>query len=116
VTSMREELIHFLTHHLTEELIVVPVPWLPRNGLHWYLPPDVDAIALSQEAWESGQLDVGFWEEGIRLRLPRLCERLPARERCPGCPPRPQAASTPPTREEPAGRPTVNDLGLLARR
>lgn len=44
------------------ELIVIPVDWLPQKGRHWYLFPNVDAVALSADAWESGQADAVLFE------------------------------------------------------
>lgn len=100
MTSMASAMEHFLTHHSEAELIVIPVSWLPRDGRHWFLFPDVDAIALSVEAWESGKPSRIFRREvGINVRLLRLYEKPPARVRCPDCPPR--------------QRPTMNDLELL---
>jgi hypothetical protein len=120
---MSEAMVHFLTHHSNADLIVIPVDWLPRNGRHWCLFPDVDALALSPEVWESGQVHAIFAELGIQLRLPNLSERPPARVRCQQCPapwaiPSVRSATQPPVLPAaPAGyRPTVNDLGLLAPR
>jgi hypothetical protein len=137
---MAEAMVHFLTHHSEPTLVVLPVDWLPRNGRHWYLFPDVDVLALSMERWECGAVDAVFEELGIRLRLPRLGERPPARSRCPLCS-GPQRSPAVPgrvaaTRHDAVGqarrrpaarpmkipqssapatprRPTVNDLGLL---
>ncbi len=119
---MAQAMVHFLTHHSQPTLVVLLVDWLPRNGRHWYLLPDVDALALSMEAWERGAVDAVFEEIGIRLRLPHLSERPPARSWCPLCggPQRSPGVPVGPigTRRESSApatprRPTVNDLGLL---
>ncbi len=82
---MAQAMVHFLTHHSEPTLVVLLADWLPRNGRHWHLLPDVDALALSMEVWECGAMDALFKEVGIRLRPPRLCERPPARSWCPLC-------------------------------
>ncbi len=119
---MAQAMVHFLTHHSEPTLVVLLADWLPRNGRHWHLLPDVDALALSMEVWECGAMDALFKEVGIRLRPPRLCERPPARSWCPLCggPQRWPGVPVGPigTRRESSApatprRPTVNDLGLL---
>ncbi len=57
---MAQAMVHFLTHHSEPTLVVLLADWLPRNGRHWHLLPDVDALALSMEAWECGAMDATF--------------------------------------------------------
>lgn len=125
---MGDAMVHFLTHHADSELVVAPVDWLPRHGRHWFLYPDVDALAVSCEAWESGYVDTILGGIGIRLRLPSPGERGPARATCALCggPRRSpehwkQRRATElcdllDTRPAPPKRPTVNDRSLLAPR
>lgn len=110
VTSDSATLQHYLTQHVPPDVVLIPVDWLPRNGRHWALVDSADAVALSLGAWESGAVDGIFAEVGITVRNLRRDERLPQRTRCQLCGPH-QVGQLPRPH-----RPTVNELGLLARR
>ncbi len=111
-----EALARFLTTRhrgRRQELIIVPVDFLPRGGQHWLLY-DSGALAVSLELWESGHGEQALRGIGVPFRGMRRGERLTLRGAvkrvtCPLCGRDDEPA--------PAGkRPTVNDLGLLRSR
>ncbi len=92
----------------TREVAVVVARWLPRYGQHWHLFASRGVLAVSEDMFESGELEKIVEAAHVRPRKLRPDERLILQVTCPLCGRNDQPI--------PGKRPTVDDLGLLRRR